>query len=207
MEPYHIIYAKKFKIIIIITLICGFFGGLFTFTQPLKYKATSRILVTQKSAFTLDPYTAIRSIELVGDNLAQIIKTSSFFENVLKAGYNINKDYFSNDEIKKRTLWQKTVDAYIVRGTGILVIEVYHPDREQALQIANAVLFVLNRDAADYLARDINLRLVDSPVLSLYPVKPSLPLNILAGMAVGFLLAHLWGYWDHRKKKHHGHLI
>jgi capsular polysaccharide biosynthesis protein len=207
MESYHTIYQGQFKKILVFTLVAGLLGGALTLLFPLKYSAAARLLVTQTAAFTLDPYTAIRSVELIGENLAQIIGTSSFFDKVLKSGYNIDENYFSQDELQRRKQWAKMVDANVLSGTGLLEIKVYHQSRDQASQIANAVAFLLNREGSDYMGRDISIRLVDSPIVSRYPVKPSIPLNILAGLFVGFLLGHIWVYIDHRNKKHHGEMF
>lgn len=207
MESYHAIYRGQFKRVLITTVIVGLLAGGLTFLRPLKYSAVTRLLLTQRAAFTLDPYTAIRSVELIGGNLADIVATSSFFEKILKTGYNIDQNYFPVNELQRRKAWLKTVEAYVIRGTGLLEIKIYHPDKEQASQIANAVVFLLNREGSDYMGRDIGIRLVDSPLVSKYPVKPSVPLNILAGLVLGFLLGHCWGYYHHRQRKHHGNLI
>lgn len=207
MESYHTIYRGQTKRIIFITLIVGLLVGGLTFLFPLKYSATTRLLITQRAAFTLDPYTAVRSVELIGDNLAQIVGTSFFLDKVLSSGYAIDKAYFSSDEIQRRRQWSQMASAQMLRGTGILEIVIYHPDKDQTTQIANAVIFVLNREGSDYMGRDIGIRLVDAPILSRFPVKPSVPLNALAGLFFGFLLGHLSGYVTHRKRKHHGEMI
>ncbi|MBI4214415.1 hypothetical protein HY546_00305 [archaeon] len=207
MESYHTIYKGQLKKILIATVAVGLLGGVLTLIQPMKYSASARLLVTQRAAFTLDPYTAIRSVELIGDNLAQIIGTSSFFEKILKTGYNIDQNYFKTDELQRRKQWNKMVDASVARGTGLLEIKVYHQSRDQATQIANAVVFLLSREGSDYLGRDIGIRLVDAPIVSRWPVQPSIPLNVAAGLVLGFLLGHAWGYVEHRKRKHHGELV
>ncbi len=207
MESYSTVYTGRAKTIIAITVLAGILGAGLTFLRPLKYSATTRLLITQRAAFTLDPYTAIRSVELIGENLAQIVGTSSFFEKVLKSGYQIDETYFKTDEVRRRKQWEKMVDAGMVRGTGLLELKVYHEKTDQASQIAGAIVFILSREGSDYLGRDIGIRLVDSPVLSRFPVKPSVPLNGAAGLFLGFVLGHIWVYADHRNKKHHGVMI
>jgi capsular polysaccharide biosynthesis protein len=207
MESYQTIYKHQMKKIFLATLIVGILSGILTFLQPLKYSATARILITQRAVFTLDPYTALRSVELIGENLAQIIKTSYFLEKVLKSGYAIEENYFKKDEARRRKQWAKMVETNMIRGTGLLEIKVYHPNREQASQIANAIVFLLGKEGSDYIGREVGIRLVDAPILSRWPVKPSLPLNILAGLLIGFLLGHFWGYLAHRRAHHKGNLL
>ncbi|MEK7607090.1 MAG: hypothetical protein AAB444_02770 [Patescibacteria group bacterium] len=207
MESYSTIYTGRTKTVVAITILVGLLCGGLTFLFPLKYSATARLLITQRAAFTLDPYTALRSVELIGDNLAQIVSTSSFFEKVLKSGYQIDETYFKADEVRRRKQWATSVDAGMVRGTGLLELKAYHENKDQAAQIAGAIVFILSREGSDYLGRDIGIRLVDAPIVSRFPVKPFLPVNIAAGLVLGFVVAHIWVYTDHRNKKHHGNLI
>lgn len=207
MESYSVIYRGKAVKIIILSLVVALLAGGITFLFPLQYSATARLLITQRAAFTLDPYTAIRSVELIGDNLAQIISTSSFYEKVIKSGYNIDENYFKKDETARRKQWSKMIEAGMQRGTGILEIKAYHTSSDQAAQIASAIVFVLNREGSDYMGRDIGIRLVDTPIVSQFPVKPFVPLNITAGFLLGLLLTHLWYYMRHRKLRHHGHMV
>ncbi len=183
MDSYRYLLRHKRGLILLLGAATALLTGAATLFMPLSYRATLRLLITQRAAFTLDPYTAIRSTELIGDNLAQIIKTSTFFEKTLKAGYNIDASYYPTDETKRRRKWENTAEASMVRGTGILSVDVYHPDRDQAVQTASALAFLLAREGGDYVGRDIQIRLVDAPLTSRFPVRP----NILGTMAGGFL--------------------
>ncbi len=198
----HLMKARK-ETLIAITLATAILTVIVTLSRPLSYSATFRLLITQRAAFTLDPYTAVRSSELIGGNLAQVIGTSAFFDKVLKSGYNVNQAFFPTDEAKRRSTWTHMVDASVGRGTGLLVVKVYHPDRAQALQIASAVALLLGRDGADYVGRDIQVRLVDPPILSRFPVKPNLLGTTTAGLLLGFCLGNLYLYSSHRRRRHH----
>lgn len=207
MESIARVLKPRRKLIIIFMLITAILAGALSFIQPLKYSASIRLLITQKAAFTLDPYTAIRSTELIGENLAQVVSTSSFLDRMLETGYNIERSYFDIQERQRRKLWDKTIDANQVRGTGMLQITAYHPSREEALKIVAAAAFLLSTQGSEYIGRDITVRLVDAPLASRFPVKPNVPLNVLAGAVVGFVLISAYVWTDHRKKRHHGHLL
>src|SRR3989338_2158654 len=202
-------YRKKF--IVIFAVAVALLAGIFSFPQPLKYSASIRLLITQKAAFTLDPYTAIRSTELLGENLAQLIKTSSFLDRVLQSGYKIDTSYFrisdNLTERQRRKLWSQTIDAAQVRGTGILEITAYHPNRDEALKLVAASAFLLSSQGSEYAGRDINVRLVDAPLASRFPVKPNVPLNMIIGGLVGLLAASAWVWVGHRRKRHHGQIL
>jgi len=106
-----------------------------SFIQPLEYGTTVRFLVIQKSVLGLDPYTAVKSSERVANNLAEIMYTTSFFNKVLESGYGIDQSYFKDDEEKRREQWADMLGTSVEGGTGLLTIEVYHPDRGQSLEL------------------------------------------------------------------------
>src|SRR3989338_4376730 len=93
----HILKPRR-RVIIVVALVTAVFAGGLSFIQPLKYSATIGLLITQRAAFTLDPYTALRSTELIGENLAQLTETSSFLDRVLESVYKIDTAYFNIPE-------------------------------------------------------------------------------------------------------------
>lgn len=204
MDSYRYLLRHKRSVILLVGLAIGVLAGAATLFLPLSYRATLRLLITQRAAFTLDPYTAIRSTELIGDNLAHIVQTSTFFEKSLTSGYNIDTSYFTKDEIKRRHQWERTADANMVRGTGILEVNVYHPNRDQAVQIASAVAFLLSREGGDYVGRDIQIRLVDAPLTSRFPVRPNIFGNMFSGFLGGIVVSAGYIILDHRKRRHSG---
>jgi capsular polysaccharide biosynthesis protein len=207
MESIIKVLKGKKRLIITSTLAVAVLAGALSFVQPLQYSASIRLLLTQKASFTLDPYTAIRSTELIGERLVQVVETSSFLSRMLETGYQIDKEYFSISEDKRRKLWNRTIDASLVRGTGLFKITAYHSSKEEALKIVAATAFLLSTQGSDYIGRDIVVRLVDAPLASRFPTRPNIPLNIIVGAIIGFVLSSSWVYIDHRKKKHHGHLL
>lgn len=152
-----------------------------------KYSSTMRLLVVQRQT-SLDAYTALKSAERVGDNLSQIIYTSSFFDKVLDTKFSIDKNYFKQDEIKRRKQWNKMIYARVLRGTGMMEVVIYHPDKSQATQIANAIAYVLTTESGNYVGEVSAIKLVDSPLESRYPVKPNFVANILSGLIFGFVI-------------------
>ncbi|KKU13697.1 MAG: hypothetical protein UX17_C0011G0013 [Parcubacteria group bacterium GW2011_GWC2_45_7] len=207
MEKISTVLKPKVKLISIVALITAILAGLLSLIQPLKYSASVRLLITQRAALTFDPYTALRSTELIAENLAQVVSTSSFLERVLQSGYKIDAQYFSGSEQYRRRLWNKTVETDLARGTGMLRVAVYHPNRDEAIKIVSAIAFLLSTQGSEYIGRDITVRLVDAPLLSRFPVQPNIPLNIVAGAVLGALLGSAWVWVDHRQRRHHGQLL
>ncbi len=189
------------KPIIIGAVIVAVVAGALSFTLPLKYSASVRLLITQRAAFTLDPYTAIRSNELIAQHLAQVVVTSSFLDKVLDPQFQIDKNYFNRDERARRKLWGQTISAAPQHGEGLIEIIAYHADPKEAIKIASAVSFLLSTQGGDYIGRDITVRLVDAPLTSRFPVRPNIPLNMAVGAVLGALLGGLWVFMKQSKKK------
>jgi uncharacterized protein involved in exopolysaccharide biosynthesis len=161
-----------------------------SFVQPLKYSSTARLLILQDAGSSVDAYTASRSEERIAENLATIVYTSTFFDQVVGSGFSINPDFFPKEDLKRRRLWGKTVNATVSRGSGLLSLTAFHKDIHQAEQIVRAVSFILTERAGDFTSGGtIQVRLVDAPLNSRWPVKP----NIFANIASGFFLGALVG--------------
>lgn len=161
---------------------------LVSFVQPLKYSSTVRLLVRQDVGATVDAYTASRSEERIADTLTNVLYTTSFFDRVVDAGFSIDKAYFPAEDYKRRREWGRTVSASVARGSGLLTIAAYHPNVSQAQQIARAVAFVLSQHAKEYASGgNIEVKLIDAPLDSRWPVKPNLVANGLSGLVLGGL--------------------
>ena len=160
-----------------------------SFVQPLRYSSTARLLILQDVGSSVDAYTASRSEERIAENLATIVYTSTFFDQVLGSGFSIDSGFFPKEDLKRRRLWSKTVNATVSRGSGLLTLSAFHKDVHQAEQIVRAVSFVLTERAAEFTSgRSIQVRVVDSPLNSRWPVKPNIIANIISGFFLGVLV-------------------
>jgi capsular polysaccharide biosynthesis protein len=171
-----------------------FVAVLLSFIPSLEYSSTTRLLITQQLG-AVDAYTASRSAERVSEDLANAVYTSTFFESVLNSGYDISESDFSDDEIKRRKTWGKTISTSVSRGTGLLAVKAYHEDVNKAQEYATAVASVLSQQGWTYTSGgNITVQVVDEPLNSRFPVRPNILVNgfsgfILGGLAgVGFLL-------------------
>ncbi len=170
-------------------LLCGALGMvlavLLSLINPLEYSATTRVLITQELG-SVDAYTASRSAERIVEDLSGVLYTSDFFNKVMDSGHNIDKTYFSDDEITRRKEWEEAVAASISRSSGMLAIRAYHPNPEQAKEISSAVADVYVTQGWSYISGgDITVQVVDDPLASRYPVKPNLPVNGISGLFLG----------------------
>lgn len=169
-----------------------------TFIQPLKYGSTSRIIVIQNFDVDTDPYAISKSNEYLSNILANVVTSSSFFDDILESGYHIDKNYFSknnniNGEMKK---WRETVQAKVVGDTGIIEINAYHPDKRQLDLIASAVNYVLQTKNGQYhgMASNVVIRIIDKPIISLWPVRPNIIFNLALAIVFGLLISFSYIY-------------
>ncbi len=182
------VLLRRWKTIIAFGLAAAVFGAGLSFLFPLQYSSTMRLLVIQKQLSETDPYTAIKASEQIADNLGQIIYTTSFFDKVLAAKFNVDQSVFSQDEIKRRRQWRQMIGTQVVRGTGMLTVTVYDVDRDQAEQIARAIAFVLTTEGWQYVGGgDLQVKLVDEPLQSRFPVRPNVPANAFTGLVLGVI--------------------
>lgn len=161
-----------------------------SFLETLKYSSTVRMLIIQPAALNVDPYTAIRSAEQIGNNLAQVVYTTDFYAKVMGApNFAIDPTYFPDNDAKRRKLWSQMVSVKVENGTGLLNITVYHPNKDQATAVAQAIAYVMTTDGANYVGGTaLQIKLVDEPLVSRFPVKPNLLVNAFTGLALGALL-------------------
>lgn len=181
---------RRWQTIILFGLLGLVLALIISFIQPLRYSSTVRLLILQDLGSSVDAYTASRSEERIAEDLSTIIYTSTFFDQVFSSGFQIDTKNFPKNDNKRRREWVRTVDATVSHGTGLLTITAYHTDISQAEQLVRAVSFVLTQHVKEYTSGgNVQMRIVDAPLNSLWPVKP----NILVNIASGFFLGGLVG--------------
>jgi len=159
-----------------------------TLIQPFLYRTSLSIYVVQKSGFSIDAYSATKSEERLANKLAQVVYSSTFFEKVVKSDFGIEADYFPTDELQKRKKWAKTIEASAPAGLSRLDINVYHSDPKQALALAKSIGYVLLTYKNEFIGiPDVDLRILDTPLVSKYPVRPNIILNVFGSAIIGLL--------------------
>lgn len=181
------LFFYGWRTILLVAVLGLVLASVLSFFQPLKYRSTTRLLVSQNVGL-VDAYTASRASERIADDIATLVHTSSFFNAVMESGFSIRRNYFPTDELKRRKLWNKTIEPTVLRGTGLLQIDVYHTSVDQAEEIARAVAFVMTTQAGEYASGGgASVRLVDEALSTRWPVRPNIPVNALTGLVLGGL--------------------
>ncbi len=190
-----LIIAKKQTIIMAI-IIFILIAIIFTAIQPFKYGSSFKLLIIHNFRTNTDPYIASKSNEYLSGILAKVIYSNSFFTKVAGTGFNIDEDYFGKDTKERIERWEKTVVAKAISDTGIISVDVYHPDRYQAEQIARAIVFSLQASHSLYhgYGDNVTIKVIDKPITSDWPIKPNIILNLVTAIAFGLILSLIYIY-------------
>lgn len=179
------------KTLIIITSLGIIFGLAYSFTKNIEYKASSKLLILPRTTVGVDAYSAIKTAERLGDNLIQILYTSSFFNKIQATDYNIDYEYFHlNDTEKLKEQWSNMVNSHMIYNTGIMNLEVYHPDKKQAIIINQAINNILIHENSEYLSYEgfVKIKMIDEPYTEDWPARPNFLKNaLLSGFIFLFL--------------------
>ena len=193
-SPWHAL-LKRYKLIIfsgvVLAIVVMALLWVLSFLRimPLQYRADAEVLIISQSRYGVDPYTAAKSAERVGENLVQVMKTSDFYQKTLSQGKSLDvSQYEKLSELNRRKLWQKNVTGNVVYGTSVLNVSAYNKNPEEAKKWAGAAAEVLATRGWEYVGGDVVMKVVNEPVATKWPVRPNLFLNALLGFVVGGLL-------------------
>lgn len=188
LEEYLKNLAKNWRNVLIIIFILIVATACLTLIQPLKYSSSTQILVVQNYSEAIDSYNSAKSTQYLSGILAEITQSTLFFNDVMESGFNI-KDDFSKNEQKRKKQWQKTVNSKTISDTGIVSINVYHENKYQAEQIARAVSYILKTKHNKYHGRgdNVSVRIIDQPIISNWPVKPNIAVNLILSIIFGLI--------------------
>lgn len=187
-------FVKRWPTIFFTGLAVAVLSAAVSFAFPLKYRADTQLFILSHSRTGVDPYTVAKSAERIGENIAQVVDTTDFFQKVLEQpDQRIDRSVFDNlPERERRKLWQKTIDASVVYGTGVLTVSAYSERPEEALEIARAAAETLVSRGAEYVGDDVTIQVVNAPIATRFPARPNVPVNAAAGFIVGGVLCAVW---------------
>lgn len=177
--------VKKWNMILLFAILSATLALVGSFVRPLEYSSSVRLLIVQKNIGVSDAYTVLKSAESIGDNLSQVVYTSSFLDKVLDSKYLVNKNFFPRKEYDRRKKWSRMLETQGSRGTGFLRLTVFHPDAREANKIARAMSSILIEEGWQYVGTAMEMKLVDKPLESRFPARPNIFANIFFGFFFG----------------------
>lgn len=187
------LFNRKKQTVIVFVVIVIILAVIITTLQPFKYNAKAKLLIIQDFSGNMDPYAMARSNQYIGSLLANIVPSYSFYKEVMNSGFKIDQTYFDPAEGVNKELkaWEKTVEAKPSGDSGMLEINVYHTDRYQAEQLIRAINFTLMTKNQQYHGGgdNITVKVIDDPMISDWPVKPNILLNLGLALIFGLCIA------------------
>lgn len=181
---------RRWKVIFLVGILFSIAALIITFLFPLDYRADAQVLITPKTRFGVDPYTVVKSAERVGENVAQVMKTDDFLAKVrAQEGHAIDwREFDQLNDRQKRKAWPKMVEGAVVYGTGVLNVSGYSPVPAQARELAAAAVEAIAAKGWEYTGGDMVMKVVNNPVVTAWPVRPNVAVNMIAAFVVGILL-------------------
>jgi len=192
-ETIKIIYQRKWLIFWLTVL-----GAVLVFDlaviQAPQYKASFKILVIQKQLTGQDIYSISKSAQYICRVLKEGIYSDSFFKKVLSLPYQVEAADFSAQLKERREEWEKSVRVRIVRDLGMIEIDVFYPNKGKAEQITQAIAGVLEENHRFYHGggQNVEIKILDEPLVSQGPVTIHLWLGSILGALAGFLSGLAW---------------
>ena len=188
-------------------VIAAVVAGVASFLFPIQYSAVSQVLIISRDRAGVDPYTQAKSAERIGENLSEVIKTTDFYDKVMESNaVPFDKDIWKNlGDRQQRKKWQRDVKPETVYGTSLLKVTTYAATPDEVKNLCNAVVQTITSRGWEYIGGDVVLKQVDNPLVSLFPARPNLAINLLSGFVVGVLLSALW-ILKYRRHIHFGRI-
>lgn len=157
-----------------------------------EYSAEVDLLVIQEYTIN-DPFTANKSATAVRDTLADIIHTTSFYNQVVSSQPVDLSAVQALPDDERREEWEKIVETRSSGSSATLTIIGYDENPGQAEAIASSVAQALVQFGREYHSSPdtISLRVIDDPIVSSYPTRPNLLTNGIAAAVLGAMLGAL----------------
>ncbi len=188
------VFAERFKLMLLWGCIGALICAAASFLLPLQYSADSSVLLISRTQAGVDPYTQSKSAERIGENLAQLMATSDFYQKVMESSVDgLDTVYWrSLPERDRRKEWPKDVVASVQYGVSILKIRTYATTREQAVVLGQAVTKTIIERGWEYVGSDVLFKEVDTPLASQLLTRPNFVVNAGIGFWVGIVVSGLW---------------
>ncbi|MFH1610409.1 MAG: hypothetical protein ABIA91_00795 [Patescibacteria group bacterium] len=189
-NTYLNLIKKNWQVVALSTAILVLLTIIVSLVQPFEYRSKTGFLIVQRQTQNLDAYAAARASERLASNLANVIETDSFYNKVLNSGFRINIDWPEKED-KLRKAWQKMIDTSVSPESGIMTVNVYNKDKAQAEIVSRAIASVLIKDSAEYHGggSSVVIKMVNTPLVSNYPVRPNILLNVFSALVLGLILS------------------
>jgi len=187
----------QWYLIVISIIIFAFIAFIVSVLLPAKYQSDISVIVVQEQASEkVDAFSATKSAEFLSNIFTRVIYTTSFFNDVQNAPFDVRRD-FSHDSEEREKEWKKFISVNKVNNTGIINISVVDVSRKTAEETAKAVAYILTTDSEKYHGGGdrVTVRLIDGPNTPIRPTLPRILPNTVIGALFGFMVAIIFVYF------------
>lgn len=188
MNPENIFNAKNSKTILFITIVVVILGLIVSLVQTPQYKSSAKLLVifSQKD---MNPYTSAQTSNYIAGILAEVIYSDSFIDSVFKTNFDL-KNNLSFAPEKRAKQWKKMVKTKLEENKGIIIVDVYHQDKTQANNFAQAISYTLitNNNSYHGSGESVAVKMISSPAVSDKWAEPNLGRNLFLSLIAGLFI-------------------
>ncbi len=188
MEQNSVFNLKNIKVVILITLIAVLITLGISFLQTPKYESSTK-LITVFNQGNIDPYTAGKTSDYISNILSEVIYSNSFIDSVFKSQFHL-KDTLGNNAETRAKNWKDMVKVQTKQNTGIINIDVYNTDRNQADQFSQAIAYTIINNGQLYYGTNDNvvIKVIDGPATTQNWAEPKIGRNAGLGLIAGLIV-------------------
>lgn len=177
------ILRKRFKVILICTVISVLISILSCFIVPPKYKANTKLFIGKSNSISTEENKSeydsndVQMYERIIVTYADVLKTKTLID---KALVNLKREITSEQVIKNLDVTPKA-------NTEILEISYVDKDPEEAQEVLNSIIkeFI---DCSKNLIPNSDVKVIENIYLPREPVSPNKVLYITGGFLIGVIL-------------------
>jgi capsular polysaccharide biosynthesis protein len=188
---------KRWRLILLSMIVFALFAFIISGMLPAKYQSDISVIVVQKqSSEKIDAFSATKSAEFLSNIFTRVIYTTSFFNDVQNAPFEVRRD-FPRDSEEREKEWKKFITVKKINNTGIINISIFDESRKTAEETAKAVAYILTTDSEKYHGggERVTVRLIDGPNTPLKPTVPKIVPNTIIGGIFGGMIAVVFIYF------------
>lgn len=181
----------RWRLIIGLVIIFALVFMIVSLVLPTKYQSDiTMIVIQERSTETGEAFGMIRSTEYMSDILAEEIYSTSFFNAIQDAPFDVERDFSQSSE-ERENKWRDMTDVRRVDGTSIIKISVANISRKTAEETVKAIAYTLTMNTEEYYdgSGGIEIQLMDGPNTPLRPTLPNIFYNTTFGGLFGMVVA------------------
>lgn len=192
------LYLAKnyFKMLLLAGLLLGALSFVFLVVTQEKFKVSTDLLVVQNQQGFSDYYALSKSADYLTNVLAESVYSEKFLEEVNNAKI-ISAVFLPNDKLERLRQWEKIVKISRNPNLGMVHLDVFGNDKNQAMEISNAIVVVMTTKNYSFLGKgqDIDVRVMSGPIWEKNPSLANIFLAVMGGVVAGMMLGFMYLYY------------